>query len=86
MLIFLPEQVIDMAATYNLPMKLIHSINRGFHIQLTIAKNASVPVIPVEFTVLYKKLNSIFLTSDDVLKKNITIKELIDEIQLTSNA
>lgn len=75
-----------MAATYNLPMKLIHSINRGFHIQLTIAKNASVPVIPVEFTVLYQKLNSIFLTSDDVLKKNITIKELIDEIQLTSNA
>lgn len=75
-----------MGITYNLPLRMIHSINKGFHIQLTIAKNSSVPVIPPELTVLYTKSNSIFLTSDDVLKKNITIKELINEIQLTSNA
>lgn len=75
-----------MGTTYNIPLRMVHSINRGFHIQLTFAKNASAPPIPQELTVLYTKLNSIFLTSDDVLKKNITIKELINEIQLTSNA
>lgn len=71
---------------YGLPLRLLYSKSRSFHVQLLVRKNLTCDRIIREMIVLHRSRTTILMTNDPLKNLNIRIDKYINEIHFVSTA
>lgn len=71
---------------YGLPLRLLYSKSRSFHVQLLVRKNLVFDRITRELDVLHRSRTTILMTNEALKNLNIRIDKYINEIHFVSTA
>lgn len=79
------EHVAAIAIEFNLPLRMNHTIQKGFHIQLFLTKAVRDPLIPDGLEVILKTPKCITLTDAKLYDLNSKILKIVSEVDIMSN-
>ncbi|XP_060559607.1 mutS protein homolog 4-like [Ruditapes philippinarum] len=81
------DLVNQMAGTHNLPLKVVYSTSRGFHIQMYGGgtEGYTVDNLPSTFIKVTKFKNTFSFTTTDLIKMNDRVKESLHEIYMMTS-
>uniref|UniRef100_A0A336N5U3 CSON007106 protein n=1 Tax=Culicoides sonorensis TaxID=179676 RepID=A0A336N5U3_CULSO len=79
------NHVSEMATLTNLPLRMHHTIQKGFHIQLFLTKENRNPVIPENLEVITRSPKCITLIDAKLYELNDKISKIVSEVDIMSN-
>lgn len=79
------EHVKEIATEFNLPLRMNHTIQKGFHIQLFLTKEIRNPLIPEGLEVIFQTTKCITMTDAKLFELNAKISKIASEVDIMSN-
>lgn len=79
------DHVAEIATQSNLPLRMNHTIQKGFHIQLFLTKEIRNPIIPDGLEVIFKTSKCITMTDGKLYDLNSKISKIVSEVDIMSN-
>lgn len=79
------DHVAALATEFNLPLRMNHTIQKGFHIQLFLTKEIRNPLIPDGLEVILKTSKCITMTDAKLYELNSKISKIASEVDIMSN-